>query len=119
MKFHVMRGPANLGEFVHESTDDGMGTVHGELRPTDRYSEVQQLFRRLSELLDGHRHVPRGLWAERDRLELALQADDGTAIATEWIMIYDFGAELDIAVDAALADAGQLKCYFGAPEKET
>ena len=116
MKFHVMRGHTTLGEFAHESTDDGMGIVHGELRPTDRYAEVQQFFRRLSDIIDRGESVPKGMWADRDELGLLLQADDGTAIATEWIMIYDFGPELDIAVDAALADAGQLKGYFKTPE---
>ena len=63
-------------------------------------------------MMDRGVDVPQEVWAERDRLALALQASDGTRIDAEWVMIHDFGEERELTMEAGIRSREQLMQHF-------
>jgi hypothetical protein len=114
MRFFVTRGRVHLGEFRHENTDGGMGVVTGRLQPSDAYEEMQPFFRWLSGRLHRKQALGDADWRQRNDLDLALVASDGSRIQTAWMMVWDFGDE--ITLEAQVSDRSALAKHFLAPD---
>jgi len=100
--FRLMRGDSELGCSPLEGLDDGMAVATGNFVPSAGYGDVASLFRRISDAIEA-RSIPPELWTERDALTLRLLGPDGDQIPVDWIMVYDYGDELDRELHVKLA----------------
>ena len=108
MVFRLMQGDVELGRSELASLDEGMGMVSGPFRPSPGYSSVEPLFRELSEAIEA-RSVPDELYAARDALDLRVVGPGDLLVPTEFVIVYDFGEELDRVLEAKLADVDAWK----------
>jgi hypothetical protein len=101
-----------IGRTRLDAVDAGMAVAMGRFEPAPAYERVAAIFRRRSIAIDARRSEVdlQPLYAERDRLNLALRKASGRVVRTEWIMIYDLGGDLaDLAeVEVRLLDLSEL-----------
>ena len=97
VRFGIYQAGEILGESDLEDTDWGMLVASGRFIPTSAYERVRAIFRGHAEAYADDRHPDearlRRLWAERDALRLHLRDGAGVPVVTDWIQIYDYGAE--------------------------
>lgn len=106
MEFRLMLDDVEIGRSPLDGLDDGMGVATGDFLPSAGYSRVKPLFRRLSDACDAG-DVPAELLKERDALDLAVVAPDGTMISADWVMIYDFDIDGIYELEVKLLDLEQ------------
>lgn len=106
--FRVVLGTRELGRSPLEALDSGMAIATGTFLPSVGYSDVESLFRRLSDAIEA-RSVPPELYDARDALGLRLVGPDDFPIPTVAITVYDFGDALDRQLEVHLADVGAWK----------
>lgn len=101
--FRLMVGDQEVGRSALEHLDSGMAVATGEFTPSPGYATVASLFRRLSDAMEARADTSE-LFAARDALTLRLVGPNNAWVPTDFVMVYDYGDDLDREIHVKLAD---------------
>jgi hypothetical protein len=110
--FRLMAGDQEVGCSALDHLDSGMAVVTGDFTPAPGYATVASLFRRMADAMEAKEDMAE-LFAERDALNLRLVGPNDVSVPTDFVMVYDYGNDIDREIHVKLADVGVWKRVRG------